>query len=52
MDGDSCIVWDISDQIKLFQEGEEAGTESMALFAGANLPHDCRCFLPIPVYFP
>jgi hypothetical protein len=51
MDGDSCIVWDISDLITLFQEDGEAGTESMAVFVDGNLSHHSRCLLPMPLYF-
>jgi hypothetical protein len=43
IDGNSCIVWDISDLIKLSQGKlvfQEAGTESMETVLGAHLVHD------------
>jgi hypothetical protein len=43
IDGDSCIVSDISDLIKLLQGKlvfQEAGTESMETVLGAHLVHD------------
>ena len=43
IDGNSCIVWDISDLINLFQGKlvfQDAGTESMEAVLGAHLVHD------------